>query len=143
MQSLVVMRIARARSPRRPAEALRRVVLVVVLVALVLASASVGLASAAHTKGYLYWTNYGVSGSGGTIGRANVDGTAANENFITGAHAPAGITVNGGYLYRSTFGSAHGINGTTIGRARLSGVGVTQHFISGAKSPAGVTASAA
>jgi hypothetical protein len=97
--------------------------------------------------GASYWSSsswpYGVSGSGGTIGRANVDGTAANENFITGAHAPAGITVNGGYLYRSTFGSAHGINGTTIGRARLSGVGVTQHFISGAKSPAGVTASAA
>ena len=39
--------------------------------------------------GHLYWTNI----NGNTIGRANLDGTSVNQNFITGAHTPLGVAV--------------------------------------------------
>ena len=81
----------------------------------------------------------GINQTGTTIGRANLNGTDVNESFITGAHAPAGLTVSGAYIYWSNFGSSHGINGTTIGRAALNGSAADQSFITGAKSPVGLT----
>ena len=41
---------------------------------------------AAPTEAFVYWANIGT----GTIGRANLDGTGANQSFITGARAPRG-----------------------------------------------------
>ncbi|HXN02233.1 MAG TPA: hypothetical protein VN973_10145, partial [Candidatus Dormibacteraeota bacterium] len=41
-------------------------------------------ATAAASGPYIYWANWG-AGRGTTIGRANLDGTAVNPSFITGA----------------------------------------------------------
>lgn len=135
MQRSMVMRISGASSVRRATPALRRAALTLFLAALVLGSASAGLASAAHTKSYLYWTNYGVSGSGGTIGRAGLGGHGINESFISGANGPVGIAVHGGFIYWSNPGIDANSPGTTIGRARLNGTDVNQSFITGLNSP--------
>ena len=34
----------------------------------------------------IFWTNYGVSGTGGTIGRAAVTGKGVAQNFVRGAN---------------------------------------------------------
>ena len=68
-------------------------------------------------SGYLYWSDRG------WIGRASLDGTGANQHFITGATAAAMLAVSSGYLYWANEGSG------TIGRARLDGTGVNQKFI--------------
>ena len=39
---------------------------------------------------FIYWTNYGTS----AIGRANFNGTGANQKFITGADAPLGVVAS-------------------------------------------------
>ena len=49
----------------------------------------------------IFWTNYGVSGTGGTIGRAAVTGGRVAQNFVRGANGPVGVAVHGGYLYWS------------------------------------------
>ena len=46
------------------------------------------LISAAPAQGFIYWANIG-----GTIGRANNDGSGANLNFIKGQHFPSGVLV--------------------------------------------------
>jgi hypothetical protein len=50
---------------------------------------------------HVYWTNSGNPLFSGTIGRANLDGTGANqgfitEGFITGASEPFGVAVDAG-----------------------------------------------
>ena len=64
---------------------------------------------------HLYWADLGF----GTIGRANLDGTGANQSFITGASAPEGVAVDAGHLYWANFSMG------TIGRANL---GASQPF---------------
>ena len=66
---------------------------------------------------YVYWTS-----NDGRIGRANIDGTAPNPNFITGlpSYLP-GLAVNGTSIYWSSL--------TAIGRANLDGTGVQSSFI--------------
>ncbi len=67
---------------------------------------------------YLYWAN-----SAGGIARANLDGSAANPNFISGPNEPCGVAVAGGYVYWiSRFG-------WSVGRARLDGGGVEPSLI--------------
>ena len=44
---------------------------------------------------HIYWVN----SLRGTIGRANLDGTDVDENFIIGAHLPAGVAVDGRHVY--------------------------------------------
>jgi len=94
----------------------------------VLAVAALG-AIAPMANAYIYWTNSGTS----TIGRANNDGTNANQSFITGASTPTGVAVDGSYVYwTSTFSS------DSIGRANLDGTGAIQSFIPGVSYPYGV-----
>ena len=69
----------------------------------------------------------------GTIGRANLDGTGANPNFITGAGNPSGLAVDGAHLYW-----ANNVSGGSIGRANLDGSGANSFFVSGASFPTGV-----
>jgi len=59
--------------------------------------AAVQLVAAASAEGFVYWTNDGVN----SIGRANLDGTSANQGFITGASRPVGVAVNGSSLFWS------------------------------------------
>ena len=104
------------------------------LIVAALATSAQGLA--AHKAApSLYWTNYGVSGTGGTIGRANLDGSNTAQSFIKGASGPVGVVVHGGYIYWSNPGVDAGSPGTTIGRAKLDGSDVNQSFISGVNSP--------
>jgi Ca2+-binding RTX toxin-like protein len=66
---------------------------------------------------HIYWTS-----NDGTIGRANLDGTNVNQNFITGAEFPGAVAVNDRFIYwTNSFGS--------IGRARLNGSAINQNFI--------------
>ncbi len=88
-----------------------------------------GLALAPAANARLYWSNSGT----GTIGRAELDGTAANPTFIPGAGLPQGIAVN----YTHVYWVSNHDNGT-IGRANLDGTGANPNFITGAGQPSGV-----
>lgn len=81
-------------------------------------------------SGHVYWSNTFVTG---TIGRADLDGQNANQNFITGASSPRGVAVDSGHIYWPN-GDITG----TIGRADLNGQNVNQTFITGAVVPEGV-----
>src|ERR1700677_2373233 len=65
-------------------------------------------------QAYIYWTN----SANGSVGRAKINGTDANEKFIPsttgGAAGGAGLTTNKQYLYWT---SANGGSATTILRA--------------------------
>ena len=78
----------------------------------------------------LYWSN-SVSN---TIGRAALDGSSADQGFITGANYPRGVAVSArsGWIYWANN------NLNTIGRARLDGSQADQSFITGANGPSGV-----
>ena len=69
----------------------------------------------------------------GTIGRANLDGSNPNEDFITGANLPTQVAVDGADIYW-TSSSGPG----SIGRANLGGTGVNQSFIGGQSHPSGI-----
>ncbi len=102
-----------------------------VALASVLLAAVVGcLAFAGAANAYVYWANDGATST--TIGRANLNGTGANENFITGGKVPCFVAVDASHVYWAN------TNGTTIGRANLNGTGVNQNFITGANEPCGV-----
>jgi hypothetical protein len=77
---------------------------------------------------HIYWAN----GDFGTIGRANLDGTAVNQSFIAGAADPCGVAVDGAHVYWANH------SGNSIGRANLDGSGMSQTFITGAAGPYGV-----
>ena len=78
--------------------------------------------------GHLYWTKFNAN----TIGRANLDGTGADESFITGASGPRGVAADGSHLYWTN------LNAGRIGRANLDGTGANQSFITGATFPSGI-----
>lgn len=84
------------------------------------------LATAAHAGGYVYWT-----ANGSTFGRANLNGTAANQRFIAGASRPRMLAVTARYIYWAS-------DNNTIGRANRNGTAVNQRFIIGASGPVGV-----
>ena len=71
----------------------------------------------------------------GSIGRANVDGTGIDEDFITGVSFPLDVmAVDGSHLYWTNLGpDTDFISGpaiSRIGRANLDGTGVEENFIS-------------
>jgi hypothetical protein len=103
----------------------RRVVL------LIAALFALALAFSPRAAAFVYW----VDGSAGTIARANLDGSGANQSFITPETSACGVAVDGAHVYwaNRTFQG-----GTTIGRANLDGSGVDQGFITGADNPCGV-----
>jgi virginiamycin B lyase len=66
-----------------------------------------------------------------TIGRANLDGTGVDPNFIVVMGAAAlGVAVDDAHVYWT--------GSNVIGRANLDGTGVNQSFITGASVPCGV-----
>jgi hypothetical protein len=84
---------------------------------------------------HIYWSN------GLTIGRARLDGTGADGEFIRGLGIPhgwsCGIAVAGKYIYWGHAGeSLKPI--ATIGRANLDGTGVNKHFITGLTNGCGI-----
>src|SRR5262245_12750513 len=80
------------------------------LTALLLAALlAASLALAFRADAFVYWANDGSD----TIGRATLNGTAANQGFVVGANNPGGVAVDAAHLYWTNEG-AH-----TIGRANL------------------------
>jgi hypothetical protein len=77
------------------------------------------LALAARAEAFVYWTNVD------SIGRANNDGTGADQTFIGGTLQPMGVVVDGQYIYWTQW------NGGSIARAALDGSGVDLDFITG------------
>lgn len=66
----------------------------------------------------IFWGNE----FGDSIGSAAIDGTGANQSFITGPSLVCGVAVDGQHVYWG--------NGNAIGIANLNGTGVNQDFIS-------------
>jgi virginiamycin B lyase len=83
---------------------------------------------------YVYWANYG-AGMGGTIGRANLDGTAPNQSFISGSGV-CEVAVDATHIYWT-----NNITGT-IGRANLDGSSVKENFVTGANNVCGIAVDA-
>jgi hypothetical protein len=100
-----------------------RLVLLVVAITVVSLPASAGA--------YVYWANYN-PGHGTAVGRANLDGTGANQSFIAAATDSVGLAVDGQHVYWTNAFAG------TIGRANLDGTGVNQLFITGLVLPLGV-----
>jgi virginiamycin B lyase len=102
----------------------RRAALALAALALAaLALAALALALAARADAYVYWTI-----PGGPIGRANLDGSGVNQNFITDDGSPYGVAVDGDHIYwTDPFAS-------TIKRANLDGSDVNGRFIRGRSS---------
>ena len=93
---------------------------VALLAALALALLA-ALAVAPRAEAFVYWTN----SDSGSIGRANNDGSGANQFFITGCTHPLGMAIDGQHIYWSNE-AKH-----AIGRANLDGTGVDQDFVTG------------
>jgi hypothetical protein len=80
----------------------------------------------------------------GAIGRANLNGTGVDPNFISGITLPAGgLAVDGSHLYWTSYLNAGlslsaGPFPGAIGRANLNGTGVQENFISANPTAAGV-----
>ena len=72
----------------------------------------------------------------GTIGRANLDGSGIDQNFITGANEPSGMAVDAAHLYWANGGF------NAIGRANLDGSGIDQTFIMADNGPEAVAVDA-
>ena len=66
--------------------------------------------------------------SDGTIGRASIDGTGLERNFITGVGTPVAVAVDDAHIYWANGETA--THGGSVGRANLDGTGVDQNFIS-------------
>lgn len=87
--------------------------------------------------GYIYWVNHDTAGS---IGRANLNGTDVNENFVASEagsnlsdiNYATGLTVTSSYIYWAD------TNQNSIARASTSTGGGVQQFISGLEAPRGV-----
>jgi virginiamycin B lyase len=79
---------------------------------------------AAQASAYVYW---GSGSSDGAIGRANLDGTGADQGLITGASNPVGVAADGRHIY---WVNLQGADPSSIGRANLDGTGANQDFIS-------------
>jgi virginiamycin B lyase len=118
---------------------IRRLPTTVAAPALLAALLVLPLALAPRSEAFVYWANGSVAGgfgSGGAIGRAELDGSGAGPSFITGAEYPYGLTVDSGHVYwTNSFRN-------TIGRANLDGTEVNQSFIFGVHGPFGVAVDA-
>jgi virginiamycin B lyase len=104
------------------------------LIGALAAVCALSLALASGAQAYIYWVNSAT----GSIGRANLDGTDVNQNFITGLAGPSvgGVAVDPGrYDYYGnlvpTDTHIYWTNGYGIGRANPDGSEVNVNFIDG------------
>jgi hypothetical protein len=102
-----------------------------IVIAALLAAIALLLLPPRARGNFVYWANNGASGS---IGRAKINGTGANNAFIPGQNDPRAVAVDSKFIYWT--------NNTppSIGRANLDGSGGNPNFITtGVNSPNGVT----
>ncbi len=90
--------------------------------------AALPLVFAGSAQAYVYWGDY----HGGTIGRANLDGTNVEDGFIQTGGNPDAVAVTATHIYWTNE------TGGSIGRANVDGTAVEPNFITGIKEPAGV-----
>ena len=91
------LRLPRARSRTR--KGVRRARVRVVAVALFAALAVMGMLPSGALA-FVYWPNTLTNfGGGTTLGRAELDGSGTQQNFITGASSPDGVAVDAGHFY--------------------------------------------
>ncbi|MBS1880800.1 MAG: hypothetical protein JST31_14915 [Actinobacteria bacterium] len=100
--------------------------------AVIAIAVALSLLFAAQAHAFVYWAD----SSSGTIGRANNDGSGANDAFINVGGQPNSVAVDSGHIYW-----ANGATGS-VGRANLDGSGVNNAFITGIKVPNGVAVNA-
>jgi hypothetical protein len=106
-------------------------------VATILAAAALAalalLIAPPHAHGnFVYWANQ----DPGSIGRAKINGTGANDSFITGLQQPQTVAVDSKFIYWTE-------GGDRIARANLDGTGVNDSFITtGVSNPTGVAVTA-
>jgi hypothetical protein len=88
-----------------------------------------------HARGnFVYWAN---DTNPGSIGRAKINGTGANNNLITGLNEPTQVALDSRFLYWSESGT------NRIGRANLDGSSPNPNFITtGVTSPFGLAVTA-
>src|SRR5438067_2091053 len=81
--------------------------------------------AAAPAQAYVYWADAGPGNpvSGTTIGRADLNGSAAVNSFVSGAKVPGPIAVGAGRVY---WGNSQT---NSIGAANLNGTGANESFI--------------
>src|SRR5262245_28334763 len=110
--------------------ALRRAVVVLVGVALAGVVAVTTAWTSARTAApvHLYWANntegWGARPAATTIGRARLDGTGVEHNFVSGAgRRPCGVALDRKYIYWAE------LQGGAIGRANRDGSSVNASFI--------------
>jgi hypothetical protein len=112
---------------------LRRQALISIGVAALLALIVLLLVPPRAHGNFVYWSN---QSPGTSIGRAKINGTGVNDNFIAGLDDPNGVAVDSRFVYWSQ----GGISGS-IGRANLDGTGANPNFIppsTGISDPAGI-----
>jgi virginiamycin B lyase len=116
-----------------------RLVVTATFVAAACAHPATSGSEAAVPQAGIFWAQSprGTDEERGSVGRANVDGSAASPQFISAAKAPAGVAADGTYVYWSNYGSG------TIARAKLDGSGVNNRFITGVDDPVGVAVDSA
>lgn len=104
-----------------------------VLLAMALA---VALGGASSADAYVYWANSkATAAQTNAIGRAKLDGSSANQVFVTTSSvAPGGVAVDARYIYWTA--------GFSIGRANLDGSGANPNFIPRAGVPRAVAVDA-
>jgi hypothetical protein len=92
------------------------------------------LAVASTADAFVYWGN----NSGGTIGRAELEGGGVEQSFIPlpAGSQPCGVVVDGDHIFW-----ADGVS--KIGRAKIDGTDVDPSFITGADFPCGPSINAA
>jgi hypothetical protein len=95
---------------------------------IVLLAVALPLAFAASAHAYVYWGDY----QGGTIGRANLDGTAVDDSFIQTGGKPNAVAVTSSYIYWANE------TGGTIGRAKIDGTAIEPNFLTGINEPYGL-----
>lgn len=123
---LVGAELREVRPPAAAAAGARRHALEVRVIALVVALAALALPASAGA--YVYWTH---NNSPNLIGRANLDGGAPNQSFISGeSYFAPGVATDGSHLYWTDNGK--------IGRANLDGTGVNPNFVPGATAIRGI-----
>src|SRR5262245_29078138 len=104
------------------------------LAVLIVCALIVLLVPARAQANFVYWAN---GTSPGSIGRAKINGSGANNNFITGLDQPQAVAVDSKFVYWAEAPM------NRIGRANLDGTGVNLNFITdGATGPNGVAVTA-
>jgi len=116
------------------AHPLRRRVLLTLLAAALLAAVALLIAPPHAHGNFVYWAN---STDPGSIGRAKINGTGANNNLITGLNQPSAVAVDSKFLYWAEGGT------NRIGRANLDGSNPNPNFITtGVTNPLGLAVTA-